>query len=145
MDHLDRNTLLVLLGLVAIILEVLLGAPTGFDLLLLGVIFMIGGGMGILTANFIYALGLIIALSFLYIFFGRKAIRQKLNVTTRKTNTDNLISQTAVVTKAISPEKPGQIKVEGEIWRAEAEKAVAVGRKVEIESVSGVTLKVREK
>lgn len=142
MDSLDRNSLLVVMGLIAIILEVLLGAPTGFDLLLIGVIFLIGGGMGMLTGNFFSALGLIIFLSFLYIFFGRKVIKDKLNVTTRKTNVDNLIGQKAVVLKAISPDKPGQIKVEGEIWRARADKKIKANAKVTIESISGVTLRV---
>ena len=142
MDHLDKNYLLVLMGVVAITLEVLLGAPTGFDLLILGIIFLIGGGVGILTTNFIYALALIVILVFLYIFIGRKLVKEKLNVTTRKTNIDNLIGQKAEVIKEITPGKPGQIKVEGEIWRAEADQSFKVGSMVSIQSVSGVTLKV---
>lgn len=142
MDHIDKNYLLVLMGVIAITLEVLLGAPTGFDLFILGVIFMIGGGVGILTTNFIYALTAIIILAFLYIFVGRRKLKEKLSVTTRKTNIENLIGKKAPVFKTITPEKPGQIKVEGEIWRAEADKTIEIGKQVTIQSVSGVTLKV---
>ncbi|MEO6509289.1 MAG: NfeD family protein [Patescibacteria group bacterium] len=142
MEHVDKNYLLVLLGIIAITLEVLLGAPTGFDLLLLGLIFVIGGGVGILTMNFSFALGVIIILSFLYIFLARRIIKDKLSVTTRKTNIDNLIGQKATVLKQISADKPGQVKVEGEIWRAEADDTIEAAKQVTIESVSGVTLKV---
>lgn len=130
------------MGLIAIILEMLLGAPTGFDLLLLGVIFLIGGGIGTLTSSFLTALIIIILLSFIYIFIGRKMIKKRLNVTTRKTNIDNLIGKKAIVIKKITSDKPGQIKVEGEIWRAESESNIDAGKQVIIDSLSGVTFMV---
>ncbi len=128
--------------MIAITAEVLLGAPTGFDLLLLGLIFMIGGGVGVLTGNFVYALIVVTILSFLYILLARNALKSRLNVTTTKTNTENLMGKKAVVVKKILPTKAGQVKVEGEIWRAESNVEVDVDKEVIIESVSGVTLKV---
>ncbi len=142
MDKFDNNYLLMIMGLIAIILEMLLGAPTGFDLLLLGVIFLIGGGIGTLTSSFLTALIIIILLSFIYIFIGRKMIKKRLNVTTRKTNIDNLIGKKAIVIKKITSDKPGQIKVEGEIWRAESESNIDAGKQVIIDSLSGVTFMV---
>lgn len=142
MDQIDKNYLLALMGLVAITLEVILGAPTGFDLLILGIIFLLGGGVGILTGSFTLALAVIIILSFLYIFLARKMIKEKLSLTTRKTNVDNLIGKKATVVKKIIPSKPGQVKIEGEIWRAEANEEIEIDKQVVVESVSGVTLKV---
>ena len=142
MDKFDNNYILVIMGIIAITLEVILGAPTGFDLLLLGIIFVIGGGIGIATGSFMNALIIVTVLSFLYILLARKVIKEKLSVTTTKTNTDNLIGGKAVVFKKIFPHQPGQVKIEGELWRAEAEEELEVNKSVTVQSVSGVTLKV---
>jgi len=95
-----------------------------------------------LTSSMMIAIGTIIVLILGYIFFGRKMIKQALHVTTSKTNVDSIIGKQGVVVEPINLDEPGQIKYEGEIWRAESEKAVAQGKKVKIISVSGVTLKV---
>ena len=44
----------------------------------------------------------------------------------------------------ITPDEAGQVKVDGEIWRAEADKSIAIGEKVTVKSISGVTIKVEE-
>jgi membrane protein implicated in regulation of membrane protease activity len=60
---------------------------------------------------------------------------------------DALIGKTGVVTKRIALHEPGMAKVGGEIWRAELvageDSAKEVGVEVRVESIEGVTLKVR--
>jgi len=141
-DSLNQFTTLIILGILAIIVEIILGAATGFELLIIGIVFIIGGGAGMLTGSMMIAIGTIIALILGYVFFGRNTIKQALHITTTKTNTDSIIGKQGVVIEPINPDVPGQIKYEGEIWRAEAEKAIAKGKKIKIISVSGVTLKV---
>jgi len=142
MTHVDINWVLVYLGLGAILIELFVGVHTGFDLVLLGISMIIGGLFGNFFHNF--QLGLLTAslLTFLYIILGRKVIKNHLNITTTKTNIDSLIGKKALVIKSITPNHCGQIKIFGEIWRAEAEEEIKASEKVKIVGVEGVTLKV---
>lgn len=144
MEKIDNNYILVILGVVAIIIEIVMGVATGFDLLLVGVILIISGGLGILTKSFVLALVSTAILSFLYVVVGRKLIKNKLTIVTKATNSDNLIGRKCLVTKKIFVNKPGQVKIEGEIWRASSEHDINEGTEVVIHSISGVTLKVLE-
>jgi membrane protein implicated in regulation of membrane protease activity len=142
MENIDKNYLLAILGVVAIIVEVLMGAPTGFDLFLLGIIFLLGAGMGALTGSFVWTLVTIIVLSFVYVLVGRNLVKSKLKAIGMKTSTENLIGRKAMVVKPIKKDKPGQVKVEGEIWRAQANAHIEEGKEVTIKSISGVTVTV---
>jgi len=60
--------------------------------------------------------------------------------------TDSKIGKTAIVTKKIIPNMPGEIKVMGSFWRATANEAIEEGISVLIEakeSEDGLTLKVK--
>lgn len=138
----NPNYLLIILGILAIVIEILLGAATGFDLFLLGVILIISGGIGYLVNSFSYALISVILLPFFYIAFARKLIKQKLTIATKATNVEGLIGKKGVVIKKISAHQPGQVKVEGEIWRAESHQEIGENQEIVVKSVSGVTLKV---
>lgn len=139
----DPNYLLVTLGLILIVIELLLGVATGFDLLLIGVTLIIGGILGLLFYSFSLALIATFVLSLAYIVVGRKFVRGKLAIQTKATNIDRLINQKGVVVKKITSQQPGQVKIEGEIWRAEADGEIGSGESVMIKSVSGVTLQVK--
>lgn len=59
---------------------------------------------------------------------------------------DSKIGKTAQVSKAITPNVPGEIKVMGSFWRAIADEEIEEGRSVIIESQiseDGLTLKVK--
>lgn len=141
-DFRDNNSWLFLLGLAAVVLELFFGVATGFDLVVIGSIFVLASGVGMVTGSFMVALITITVLSVIYIFLGRNIIKNKLSIATTSTNVDALIGKKAVVTKVIHPSKAGQITIEGEIWRAQAERIINVGTEVTIESVSGVTVSV---
>lgn len=134
---------LIILGIIAIIVEIILGAATGFELLILGIVFIIGGGVGILTGSVQAAIGTIIVLIVGYIFFGRRRIKTALHITTTKTNSDSIIGKQATVAADIEIDEPGQVKIGGEIWRAESDKKIVKGQKVTINSISGVTVSVK--
>lgn len=138
----DPNYILIYLGIFAIIVELILGVATGFDLFLVGVIFIIGGVAGIAANSINAAFLVIITFSILYVFLLRAFIKDKLALKTHKTSVENLIGKKGIVIKEITPNQPGQIKVEGEIWRAEANSTIDKDVTVNINSVSGVTLAV---
>ena len=61
--------------------------------------------------------------------------------------TDSKIGKTAIVTKTITPNMPGEIKVMGSFWRAIAEVEIEEGQSVLIESQEsedGLTFKVTQ-
>ena len=71
-----------------------------------------------------------------------RLLKKSLNITTHATNVESIIGETALVTESIAPDVFGKVKINGEVWRAEAHKKIEVGSKVRIISVSGVTLRV---
>jgi len=141
------NWTLIILGVVCVIAEVLLGAVTGFDLALIGASLIVGGAIGLAMGSTKIGLLATGALALIYLLFFRRWLRSKLTPTTQATNVDAIIGKTAVVTVHIASHAPGQVKVGDEIWRAEllreGDAAREPGEKVTIDSVDGVTLKVR--
>lgn len=142
MQDLTFHHTLILLGLGAMILEMVLGVSTGFDLVIVGGILIVAGALGLAVDSYLLSLIIIILLSLAYIFFFRTKLQKRLAVTTHATNADALIGQKALVKKQITKARPGQIVIDGEVWRAEAAESIDEGEEVIIQSVSGVTLRV---
>jgi membrane protein implicated in regulation of membrane protease activity len=141
------NWLLIIIGIVSVIVELGLGAFTGFDLALIGGSLAIGGAIGLLTAS--AKIGFLAAggLSLVYLAVFRSWLRVRLNVKEHPTNVDAVVGKTGVVTKRIAALEPGMVKLGSEVWRAELastqDAALEAGATVRVESVEGVTLKVR--
>jgi membrane protein implicated in regulation of membrane protease activity len=141
------NWLLVIGGLICVIIELALGALTGLDLALVGGSLTIGGTIGLLAGSARIGLlaGGVLALVYLALF--RSWLKSKLTVKNIASNVDAVVGKTGVVTKRIAPSEAGMVKVGAEVWRAElagAEDAARdLGAQVTVQSVEGVTLKVR--
>lgn len=144
MDQSTNNYILIITGIIAIIAELLLGVVTGFDMLIIGVVLILAGGIGLLTNSFMTALVATIILSLAYVIMGRKFVKQKISIATTATNSDALLGKKGKVFKKITPHLPGQVKVDGEIWRAASKTTIDEGSMVTVQSVSGVTLTVEK-
>lgn len=142
MEKLSFNWLLIFLGLGAVLLELFLGVDTGFDLVLLGIAFIVGGAAGNFFGNWQWGMMVAILLVIGYIVAGRKFIKNKLAIDTTATNIEQLIGKTAIVIREINPPQAGQVKIEGEIWRAQSHEKIEKDQKVKIISVDGVTVNV---
>jgi membrane protein implicated in regulation of membrane protease activity len=138
----DSNVFLIVLGLVAIIAEILLGAITGFELLIIGVFLIISGGIGWISGSLTFALITFAILTLVYVFAGRRYLKNRFHHATTKTNVDTLIGATGTVTHVIHQNKAGQVRIGDEVWRAESAKDHAKGDTVTVSSVSGVTVRV---
>ncbi|NMB57259.1 hypothetical protein GYA19_04995 [Candidatus Beckwithbacteria bacterium] len=136
--------LFLLLGLVFIFSELFIGINTGFELVLLGSIFILSSIVGIVFGNITIMFILIIVLSIIYFFYGRKMIKKQIIVLTHKTNIDNLIGRTAIVTKNIDKHEAGRVKIDNEEWRAVSSGKFDAGDKVKINSVEGVSVVVEK-
>ena len=141
------NWLLVIGGIICVIVELALGAVTGFDMALIGGSMVVGGGIGLLTGS--AKIGLLASggLALVYLAVFRSWLKAKLTVHDQPTNVDAVVGKTGVVTKRIASQEPGMVKLGSELWRAELAgsdgTALEKGTTVKVESVEGVTLKVR--
>ena len=62
-----------------------------------------------------------------------------------KTNADMLIGKTCVVTKEITRNETGEVKVNGQYWSAKANKKIKAVSEAKLLSIEGVKLIVKEK
>lgn len=134
--------ILILVGIVLVASELFIGIETGFDLVLLGISLILGGGIGLLSSSFILAIATSSIFSILYIFYGRKLIKQRVFIKTHTTNIDKLVGKKAVVVRTITPDTAGLVRTEDEDWRASSDQVIYEKEKVIINSIEGVTLHV---
>ena len=144
----DWSWLLIVLGAVLVLLEVSFGGFAGFDLVLVGSAFLIGGVVGVLRHD--PASGYLTAsvLGVLYFAVGRRLMRARLHAGDNlRSNVDALSGRQAVVQQRVAVHEAGLVKVGDEVWRALPAAGAAgpyeVGAVVTVEGVDGVTLQVR--
>jgi membrane protein implicated in regulation of membrane protease activity len=141
------NWVLVVAGALLVLVEVAFGGFAGFDLVLIGSAFILGGAAGFVFQN--PALGFVVAavLCLLYIGAGRRLVRSRMLTRSLPSNADALIGQKGIVTQRVARHAPGQIRVRDEVWRAalaaEVEGPLENGAEVTVTAVDGVTLQVR--
>ena len=144
---LDWNWALVIGGALLILIEVALGGFAGFDLVLIGSSFVLGGAVGLVVDS--TAVGLVAAslLCLAYIAVGRRWVRARIRGRAVASNTDALMGQRALVTVRLAEHEPGQVRVRDEVWRAVPAPGVSgpfePGAVVTVQAVDGVTLQVR--
>jgi membrane protein implicated in regulation of membrane protease activity len=142
------NWMLVGLGGLMIVAELLMGAVTGFDLALMGLSLVAGGGVGLYFVS--AKIGLIASgsLAFLYVVFIRQRLRARLTPKgSLPSNVDAILGRSGVVTQKIGLHEPGRVKIGDEEWRAvlaaDAGASRDAGQTVTVVSAEGVTLSVR--
>jgi membrane protein implicated in regulation of membrane protease activity len=141
------NWLLVVGGALLILVEVAFGGFAGFDLVLIGSAFLLGGGIGFLAHNAVVGLVVASAGCVGYIALGRRWVRARLASKHVPSNADALLGMRGMVTVRVEEHVPGQVKVRDEVWRAVPAPGVSgpfeAGAVVTVDGVDGVTLRVR--
>jgi membrane protein implicated in regulation of membrane protease activity len=141
------NWMLVIGGVLCVIVELAMGALTGFDLALIGGSLCAGGAVGLLAHS--EKIGLLSAgiLCFVYFAGFRNWLKARLQVKQQPSNVDAVVGRTGTVTRKIGLHEAGTVKVGSEEWRAElaatAEGGKEAGSVVTVVGAEGVTLKVR--
>ena len=141
------NWVLIVAGALLVLVEVALGGFAGFDLVLIGSAFVIGGLAGLWVGS--PGLGFVVAsvLCVLYIGVGRRIVRKRMLTKPIPSNADALIGLKGIVTQRIATHAPGQIRVRDETWRAAPAAGIdgplENGTEVTVTAVDGVTLQVR--
>jgi len=138
------NWILIIGGALLVLVEVLLGAATGFDFLLIGSALLLGGILGLFLKSSTIGFATAGVLALLYVFIGRRRVRNRLGRPGIPSNTDSLIGKAVRVVEPIRTGHPGRVKYEGEEWRAELAHALEVtlepGNTARIVRIDGVTV-----
>jgi membrane protein implicated in regulation of membrane protease activity len=143
----STNWLLIIAGALLILVEVALGGFAGFDLVLIGSSFVLGGAFGLMFHSVTVGLIVASALCVLYIAVGRRWVRDRFHRRSIESNVDGLIGERGIVTVRVAEHAPGQIRVHDEVWRAVpvagSSGPFEPGAIVTVQGVDGVTLQVR--
>lgn len=86
-----------------------------------------------------------IIISVVSIYFVRPVATKLFVPKAKKFNVDALVGEKAWVTEKITPPHMGMVKVNGNLWRAEADTEIDIDRWVEITAVDGAHLQVKPK
>ena len=144
---LDWTWLLILAGALLVLVEVAFGGFAGFDLVLIGSTFVLGGVVGLVTGSPALAYATAAVLGVVYIAVGRRLVRERIAVSRKHpTNVDAVLGKQGLVQQRIGAHEPGMVKVDDEVWRALPAPGAGpfeAGTLVTIASVDGVTLFVR--
>src|SRR3990167_2750897 len=135
------SIILTIIGLILIILELIVGIDTAFDLLLLGVSLLVGGLVGYFSSDMIGVVTSTI-LAFGYLLIGRRFLKNKIQAFSHHSNTDSLLGTITTIKTWDNEKKIGIVNIEGENWRVKSadNNPLSVNTTVKISDVSGVTL-----
>ncbi len=98
----------------------------------------------LITTNITIQIATFIIVSFISLISTRKITKK---IKTKKiipTNLDRIIGMNGIVTETIDKYIEGEVKVDGKLWTAKSKEKINKGSKVEILSIEGVKLSVKE-
>lgn len=93
--------------------------------------------------DYYWQIGIFVGASIVLLPSMRPVARRLTKPPPNISNVDALIGRTALVVKSIDPDTGGQVKIDGEVWRAFADEKVGVDTRVEVLKVSGNRLIVK--
>lgn len=94
--------------------------------------------------NITIQIALFVGVSFISLLLTRGFVEKIRGNKIIPTNLDRVIGQIGIVTEEITKLEPCEVKVDGKRWSAVSNKKIKVGSKVEILSIDGVKLNVKE-
>ena len=136
-----------IIAIVFIVMEIF--TPT-FFFLSLGIGAIMAGLLSFVSASIPFQILVFVVIAFLVFLWMKKVSGKWFDTKTDKTNVYALQNKTGIVTKTITSETKGYIKIGGEEWPAttEDEKPIDTGQRVRIISIEGnkliVTAKIEE-
>ena len=96
------------------------------------------------VSDMTWQIAMFVGVSFISLLLTRGFVKKVRGGKIEATNLDRVIGKIGVVTEEITKLDPGEVKVDGKRWSAISTKKIKVGSKVEILSVDGVKLNVKE-
>ena len=131
-------------GLVMVLTEFLGGGFSGFELVIIGSVFIVGGLVASPFDSWPVAVIVTSMLCFAYIAIGRRYLLRWTQTRKAKTNIDTIIGAKGIVVKEITKYTPGRIQVSGVRWRATSDDEIEKGQEVTVLEIRGTTLIVQK-
>lgn len=94
--------------------------------------------------NTTWQIAIFVGVSLLSLLFTKRFVKKLRVNDVVATNLDRVIGLVGIVTEEVNKLEPGEVKVDGKRWTAISNKKIRVGSKVEILSIDGVKLNVKE-
>jgi membrane protein implicated in regulation of membrane protease activity len=131
-------------GLLLASLELIAGVETGFDLVVIGSVFIIGGLVTFPFHSWVPAVVVTSVICVAYVAVGRRYIHRWTATRAEKTNIDAIVGRRGIVLRDIAKYVDGLVKIDNQQWRARAEENIKEGDEVVVAGVSGATLIVNK-
>lgn len=94
--------------------------------------------------NYILQFGIFVILGVILLITTKPFLTKFLKQHKVKTNIDRIIGMTGVVTEKIEKNKDGEVKVDGKMWTAYADKPIKKDELVKVLEIKGVKIKVEK-
>ena len=127
-----------------VLTEFLGGGFSGFELVIIGSVFIVGGLVASPFDSWAVAVIVTSVLCFAYIAIGRRYLLRWTQTRKAKTNIDTIIDTKGIVVKNITKYAPGRIQIGGVRWRATADEEIGEGEEVTVIEIRGTTLIVQK-
>ena len=108
--------------------------------LLIGSLFLLDANMTDLWTSVPMVIGATASVGVVFLVIGRLLLKS-FRISPRSFQS-TIVGQQAEVRAAIAPEVPGKVFLNGELWNATADKAIAPGERVTVEAAEGLMLRV---
>ena len=100
--------------------------------------------LSIFVDSLLIQFGVFVLLGTILLLTTRNYLVKLLGKKDEKTNLDRVVGMTAIVTKEISKNNPGEVKVDGKYWTAVSDKKISIDSTVKVLKIDGVKLSVEE-
>ena len=134
----------IIVGLLLVLLELIVGVETGFDLVIIGSAFILGGLVAWPFHSWVLPLIVTSFICVIYVVIGRRYVHRWTAVKKVKTNIDAIIGREGIVLKNIARNVDGRVRVGSQRWQARAEEDIKEGDEIVVTGISGSTLIVEK-
>ena len=127
---------------------ILLSIIEAFTINLVSIWFIVSGiitlVISLFTNNIIIQIAVFILLGVILLLSTKNILQKYLTSKNEKTNYDRIIGMNGIVTEKIIKNTVGEVKVDGKLWSAYADKTIQKDSIVEVLEINSTKIKVKE-
>lgn len=131
-----------------LIIIILLSIIEAFTINLVSIWFIVSGiitlVISLFTNNIIIQIAVFILLGVILLLSTKNILQKYLTSKNEKTNYDRIIGMNGIVTEKITKNTIGEVKVDGKLWSAYADKTIQKDSIVEVLEINSTKIKVKE-
>lgn len=131
-----------------LIIIILLSIIEAFTINLVSIWFIVSGIIALVislfTNNIIIQIAVFILLGVILLLSTKNILQKYLTSKNEKTNYDRIIGMKGIVTEKIIKNTVGEVKVDGKLWSAYADKTIQKDSIVEVLEINSTKIKVKE-